>query len=530
MSRLLLLADSNFVNNIGEFRGRKIEELEVKSCQSRKAAMSEINSFDEGIAVVACLDMVAADIIGTTTDPSDAGRAIEVYYNQLLFKLIEKVDDADGKVAFGVMAPLFWTNLPAEAKRAMNHTYKLMRPTSLKNIVFADYLKEVQAGADGTHLTKRSASRYIQRINDLFGQVAAATGLGPVVFLVQGQPEQAGQTVTDWAEDVAMQDSDAVTDLGPPAEAEGENGPPLARTTTMLSASILLPPSRQTTMLPADFSGRRLEDTQSRLMQLAAYTNLSVPPPTVVPNGLRQGLSDLSGLANLERRVGMLEDTTFHNNLMMAALKEEQDTEANKAMLNRVTFSGVVIENLLMMSESDRVKAMKDKVMEFVELLKDPESEQTFELLFVKHLNNQVRGQKTAVIEAKFADSKQTRCLRSRFVEKHKELSLKINITPVVRIATRVRVEMMHSIANLLLRHDASVVKAMCVQFIPKPVIKVVRKSAGGSEMTRTMTFTESIIWVQTQGLQRAVDLVKARARAGASFRGTLAQHFVLMD
>ena len=278
MSRLLLLADSNFLNNIGEFRGRKIAELEVKSCQSRRIAMTEVDSVEEGIVVVACLDSIAADIIKTTTDPNDAGRAIEVYYNQMLFKLIEKVDEANGKLAFGVLAPLFWTNLPEEAKRAMNHTYKLMKPTPLQNIWFTDYLKEVNAGADGVHLTKRSAHRYIQAILDLFVQVDAATGLGPVV-LDPERVEQDGQAGAgsgmDWAEEVNQTDNEAVVVLGPPAEDAAVTPP--SRTTTMLSALILLPPSRQMTMMNAAPLGQSMGCTQSRLMQLAAYPNLSVP-------------------------------------------------------------------------------------------------------------------------------------------------------------------------------------------------------------------------------------------------------------
>ena len=530
MSRLLLLADSNFTNNIGVFAGRKIKDLEVKSCQSRKAALAEISMAEEGIVVVSCLDMIAADIIATTTNPSDAGRAIEVYYNQLLFKLVEKVDEAEGKMAFGVVAPLFWSSLNEEAKRSMNHTYKLMKASSLQNIWFTDYLKEVRAGADGTHLTQRSATHYIQRIHDLFGQVAEATGLGPVVLLAPEQPEQSGSlnlapaTASNWAEDVTMQDNDAVVALGPPDSEESDVAP--TRSTTMLSASMLLQPSRQVTMLPSFSSGPALEDTQSRLIRLAAYPDLTVPPPGA-PNRIPLQPAQ-SSLASLERRVQLLEDTTFHNNLMMAALKEEQDTEANKAMLNRVTFSGVVIDGLQTMSEANKVAAMKEKVMEIVDILKD--ADQVFELLFVRHLNSQIRGQKSAVIEAKFADSKQTKDLRTKFVEKHKGLGLKFNITPVVRVATRVRVEMMHSISNLLLRHDKSVVKAMCVQFIPKPVIKIIRKTMGGTEISRTMTFTESIIWIRENGLERSLDLVKARSRAGASLRATLAQHFVLMD
>ena len=69
----------------------------------------------------------------------------------------------------------------------------------------------------------------------------------------------------------------------------------------------------------------------------------------------------------------------------------------------------------------------------------------------------------------------------------------------------------------------------MCVQFIPKPVLKVVRRSYAGVESTRTMTFTEAVTWVKEKGLERALDLRKSYERIGAAFRGTRAQHFVLL-
>ena len=130
----------------------------------------------------------------------------------------------------------------------------------------------------------------------------------------------------------------------------------------------------------------------------------------------------------------------------------------------------------------------------------------------------------------KLADAKQAKELRNEFVKKQKSLAEKINITPVVRLATRVRVEIMHSIAQLVARSDSTVTKAMCVQFIPKPVIKVVRRSFAGIESARSMTFTEAVCWVKQQGLERALDLRKAYERVGAAFRGTRAQHFVLLN
>ena len=70
-------------------------------------------------------------------------------------------------------------------------------------------------------------------------------------------------------------------------------------------------------------------------------------------------------------------------------------------------------------------------------------------------------------------------------------------------------------------RVDSSIIR------VPKPVIKITRKSAG-SESTRAVLFIKVVSWAKENA--ENVDLMKARDRAGASFRGTLAQHFVLLD
>ena len=153
-----------------------------------------------------------------------------------------------------------------------------------------------------------------------------------------------------------------------------------------------------------------------------------------------------------------------------------------------------------------------------------------FEVQFVRHLNHKKRGAKTAVIEVKLADQKQAKDLRAEFVKKRKNLPEKLNIAPVVRVATRVRIEIMHSIADLLKKHDRSISSAYCLQYIPKPVLKIVRKSQTGAEFTTTMSFCESISWAQQNELLNAIDLKKARERAGASFRSTMSQHFVVLN
>ena len=67
------------------------------------------------------------------------------------------------------------------------------------------------------------------------------------------------------------------------------------------------------------------------------------------------------------------------------------------------------------------------------------------------------------------------------------------------------------------------------MQYIPKPVIKIIRRSAGGVEFARTMTFAEAVCWVKEEGHGAAINLSKAYERAGSAFRGTLTQTFVLL-
>ena len=180
----------------------------------------------------------------------------------------------------------------------------------------------------------------------------------------------------------------------------------------------------------------------------------------------------------------------------------------------------------------DKIKAIKEKAAEIVDWVK--EEGQVYKVVFVRHLNPQVRGSEKAVLEVKFESEQQAASVRTNFVKKQKakdpNLPAKMNISPVVRLATRVRVEILHSVANLLTRHDPTIIRAMCLQYIPKPVIKIVRKSHGGNEYARTMTFIEAVCWVEENGYGRSINLTKAYERAGASFRGVLSQTFVILQ
>ena len=514
MAKLLLVTDSNFLNNIGDYKGPKIKNLEVKQCKSRKSAIQEIAAIDDGIIVFSCLDMIAADVAKTTLNDADA--AVELYINQFLFKIVERIDETNGKVLFGITAPLFWTSHAEPVRRAMSHAFKLLKRTPMDKVWFSEFFKDVYAGADGVHLTSRSADRYISHVFSFFKSISDSSTRNCVEMDPPNeQLNQAAQAGTDWAAEPLEEGGQQ---LLPPDDPMSP-----ARTASMVSESILAPVTSQ--ISSGSNSGYAM--TQSRLMRLAnpyvsPLPNLSMPPPAA--QNLGQATANL---AQLERRVGSLESRTFYNDLMTAGIKEELDTEANKAMLNRVTVSGVEIPELLTAQEGDRVKIMRDKIIELFDSIKAPE--QVYEVVFVRHLNRQKKGAKHAVIEVKLADSKQAQEIRSEFVKKRKELPAKLNVSPVVRLATRVRIEIMHAIADLFKKYDRSISSAYCLQYIPKPVIKIIRKYAG-AETSRTVSFCDAIGWVKDQNLLDVVDLRKARERAGQSLTSTLSQHFVILN
>ena len=526
MSRLLLVTDSNFINNVGNYKGRKIKNLEVKSCQTRRVAMSAINGMEEGILIIACLDMIAADVAKSTSNVSEVDRIIEMSYEQLFQDVAEQVEESGGKLAVGVIAPLFWNSHSKEAKRAMSHAYKLKLDSPMQNIWCTEYLREIRAGVDGTHLTSTSARKYIEFVYNYVIKINAESGCGALEF--EEQAEGANESQTSWADEV---DDEAVVNLGPPEE---EEVVPPSRSDTMLSVSMLAMDSNPPSSAPPQVGP---ESTQSRLLQMSgSFPDLSMPPPSIGAQKQARGSDQSTGrsgeqqvlsLAGLDGRILALEGKSFYDNLTMAALKEDLDTEANKAMLNRVSISGVEIKDLDKMDDPGKIRAMRAKVTEIIDVLK--EEGQSYEIQFVRHLNKQIKGARFAVIEVKFPEPKQAKDLRSLFVKKRKSLPEKMNITPVVRLATRVRVEMMHSIAATIKRVDKTVVNAMCLQYVPKPVIKVARKTVAGIDVTKTMSFTESIAWVKANGLSDRIDLTKAYERAGASARGTLSQNYVLL-
>jgi len=58
----------------------------VKNCQNKKSILDEISTFGEGILVIACLDVVAAEAAQSSLGSQD--RAVELAFNHIFWKVI----------------------------------------------------------------------------------------------------------------------------------------------------------------------------------------------------------------------------------------------------------------------------------------------------------------------------------------------------------------------------------------------------------------------------------------------------------
>ena len=244
-----------------------------------------------------------------------------------------------------------------------------------------------------------------------------------------------------------------------------------------------------------------------------------------------------TSLNKIERRIGAIEDEAFKDNVMMALIKEEEDTEANLASQNKVTIKGFVLPpNFYKLQDKERIDIMRRKVQALVAIIKN--EDQTFDINFIRHLNRKEKHQSFSILEVRFGDSQQALNFRSQFVkvrqeERHQEHLAALNVYPVVRLATRVRVEMLQSIAEQMKKMDTTILRAYCSQFVPRPIIKIVRKNSAGVEVTSTKSFIEAVCWVKEENVADSIDWKKAQDRVGSSscFAGhRKAQYFVILD
>jgi hypothetical protein len=209
------------------------------------------------------------------------------------------------------------------------------------------------------------------------------------------------------------------------------------------------------------------------------------------------------------------------DNLVLARLREELDTTANKAREDRIIINGLVCKLPLPVEIRAKTEMLREVVTGvFNFLIPDFQGKITFVS----------QGKSVAsplpMVEVRLDSVENAAAVRKAFAEKSRSRLLtgdfeKLFITNSVNLATRVRIDVMKAIAKNV---SSTNVKAYVVGFISRPILHV-KKVLTGSHLS--YTFVDSIM--KYSNLIRPADLAAAYRRAGSSFDGQLQQNFVLV-
>ena len=254
---------------------------------------------------------------------------------------------------------------------------------------------------------------------------------------------------------------------------------------------------------------------QSETFFNAANIDLTRDDPSTDPT------SDPSIKDRMDRLEAAFRTRNISDNLVMARLREELDAGANKVKEDRVVINGLVCKEALPTEIRAKTEVLREIAMKvFNFLIPDFRGKITF--------ISQGKSASTPLpmVEARLDKVEFALAIRKAFAEKSKSKLLtgdyeKLFITNSVNLATRVRIDILKSIAQKV---NSDHVRAYVVGFISRPVMHV-RKVSAGSQ--KTLTFVDAIM--SYGNLIRPADLASAYKRAGVAFDGQLQQNFVIM-
>ena len=228
---------------------------------------------------------------------------------------------------------------------------------------------------------------------------------------------------------------------------------------------------------------------------------------------------------DIKKRIEQLEEAfrarNISDNLVLARLREELDSTANRAREDRIIINGLVCKTPLPQEVRERTTVLREVVKSICEFLIP-----NFpgKITFVSQ--GKAFSGPLPMVEVRFEKVESAAAIRKAFAEKSKSRQLtgdyeRLFITNSVNLATRVRIDVMKAVAQKI---SSDRVKAFVVGFISRPVMHV-RKLSDNSQ--RSYTFVDSIM---TYGNHiRPSDLASAYKRAGSSFDGQLQQNFLVM-
>jgi hypothetical protein len=237
------------------------------------------------------------------------------------------------------------------------------------------------------------------------------------------------------------------------------------------------------------------------------------------PAGAPSTSSLLKRLSDLE---AAFRTRNMSDNMVLARLREEIDSTANKSKEDRIVVNGLVCRKPIPSEIKAKTALLTEVAMEIFKFLIPGF---TGKITFI----SQGKGVAGALpmVEVRLDTVASASAIRKAFAEKSKTKKLtgdyeRMFITNSVNLATRVRIDVMKTIARKLTNSD---VQAYVVGFIARPVLHVKKRS---NNTQRSYTFVDSVSFYGH--LLRPVDLGIAYKRAGKAFDGQLQQNFIVLN
>jgi len=214
---------------------------------------------------------------------------------------------------------------------------------------------------------------------------------------------------------------------------------------------------------------------------------------------------------------------------MFARLRDEMDSETNKKREDRTLVTNLVDPNLLSKTNNEKNEELRKIAKEFCMKIKED-----FEgnIMFATASGRSDQG--NLMLEFRLDTVEKAREIRKAFAVRRSANTLpagmdKIQVSTVITLATKVRIEIMKAIARKI---ESQTETAYVPTFLPRPVLQIKAKSTGakgrGGKYLNSLTFAESI--QQYGGLVDVNDLMPAYRKAGWNFKGQMRQHFAVLE
>lgn len=237
------------------------------------------------------------------------------------------------------------------------------------------------------------------------------------------------------------------------------------------------------------------------------------------------GLSQLRGEFRAFKRSV---ENRFDRDLIVFARHEESlDTVKNEKALDRIVFSGINIDKLEG-KPADKVEPMRAAINLVVASIlnlseEDIENGALPKIVFIAHLNPQVRST-YRVVEARFESRQVAAKIREAFGKKYKEMKTSgifpdvlkgVGVNLSVTRETKVRIEVLKALAKIVNENTTADCTAFVLQYMPRPMLKILIREGETRTFARTFGYTEAIEHVKAAYPINDQDLFQAYSKAG---------------